>query len=277
MSNAAQVEYWNSKVGETWTRFQEALDRSFTPLTAALLGLAAPADGEHVLDIGCGTGEISLACDVAVGEEGTVLGLDISRDMLARARSRAEELLSEAEFREADAASFAEEDGFDLIISRFGVMFFDDPVAAFANLRARLAPGGRLAFACWQPAERNLWATLPLTVLADLLPPQPPADPHAPGPFAFADPDRLGGILEAAGWRDVTIHGFEFGMVTGDGDDPVAAALSFALRIGPAARAVAEAGVDEQARALLAPALAAHLRDGAVALPAACWLVEARG
>lgn len=276
MSNAAQVEYWNSKVGETWTRFQEALDRSFTPLTGALLGLAAPADGEHVLDVGCGTGEISLAAAAAVGEDGTVLGLDISRDMLARARARAEELLSEAEFREADAASFAEEDGFDLIVSRFGVMFFADPVAAFANLRARMAPGGRLVFACWQPAERNLWATLPLTVLADLLPQQPPADPYAPGPFAFADPTRVGDILQNAGWQSVALHAFDFAMVTGEGDDPIAGALRFALRIGPAARAVAEAGIDMQARALLVPALAAHLRDGQVALPAACWLVEAR-
>ena len=157
MSNAEQAEYWNSKVGETWARMQEKLDRSFTPLTAALLSLAAPKPGEHALDIGCGTGETTLALAGAVGDDGTVLGLDLSEQMLARARERAEELLSEAEFRAADVATFDEEDGFDLIISRFGVMFFDDPAAAFANLHRLAAPGGRLVFACWQgPTGQSL-------------------------------------------------------------------------------------------------------------------------
>lgn len=278
MSNLDQIEYWNSRVGDTWARMQDRLDLSFTPLTEALLAIAAPQPGEQVLDVGCGTGEISLVLDAAVGEAGSVLGVDISEQMLARARQRAEELLSEAEFRNADAATFADEGDFDLIVSRFGVMFFGDPQAAFANLHARAAPGGRLAFACWQPAAVNPWATLPMTVLADLLPPMPAADPLAPGPFAFADPERVGAILGDAGWHDIAIHALPFAMVTGTGDDPVASAVHFSLRIGPAARAVRDAGpaVEAEARQRLATAFADYLADGAVALPANAWLVTAR-
>lgn len=278
MSNAEQAEYWNSKVGETWARMQEKLDRSFTPLTAALLSLAAPKAGEHALDIGCGTGETTLALAGAVGDEGTVLGLDLSEQMLARARERAEELLSEAEFRAADVATFDEEDGFDLILSRFGVMFFSDPVAAFANLHRLAAPGGRLVFACWQGPQDNLWATLPMQALKDVLPPQPPADPHAPGPFAFADPERVHGILDAAGWQDIAFHAFDFAMMVGEGDDPLAEAVKFNLRIGPAARLVRDAGPEAEAAApaLLAKALAPYLKDGQLGLPGSVWLVSAK-
>lgn len=276
MPNADQIEYWNGKVGETWVRMQERMDRALTPVTGALLSLAAPAPGEHVLDIGCGAGETTLALDAAVGEEGSALGLDISAPLLDRARQRAEELQSKAGFVLADAATWNEEAGFDLIVSRFGVMFFDDPQAAFANLHGLAREGGRIVFACWQPASENLWATLPLQVLAHLLPAQPPADPHAPGPFAFADPERVAGLLESAGWQDVAFHELPFAMVVGEGEDPVAAAVHFNLRIGPAARAVRDAGIEEAAKPLLAEALGGWHRDGVVALPGAVWLVTAR-
>ncbi|MFZ4688988.1 MAG: class I SAM-dependent methyltransferase [Polymorphobacter sp.] len=277
MSNSEQIDYWNSKVGDTWARMQDRLDLSFTPVTAALLSLAAPRPGEDVLDVGCGSGETTLALAGAVGDDGSALGLDVSEPLLERARARAEELLSEADFINADAASFDAETGFDLIVSRFGVMFFSDPVAAFANLHARAAPGGRLCFACWQPAPQNLWATLPMSAVAHLLPAQPPADPLAPGPFAFADPDRVGEILDTAGWRDIAFHALPFDMVIGTGDDPVAAAVHFNLRIGPAARAIRDAGPDAEApaKAALAAALAGHVRDVVVALPGAVWLVTA--
>jgi ubiquinone/menaquinone biosynthesis C-methylase UbiE len=276
MSNAEQIEYWNGKVGETWVLMQERMDAALTPVTSALLAAANPQAGEFVLDIGCGAGETTLAVDLAVGETGHAIGLDISEPLLARARLRGEALLSEAEFIAADASTWAEEQGFDLIMSRFGVMFFADPAAAFAHLHGLAAPGGRLVFACWQPAARNLWATLPLTTLADLLPAQPAADPHAPGPFAFADAARLATILESAGWHDVACHSLPFAMLIGDGDDPIASAVQFNLRIGPAAKAVREAGIGDVAKSLLAAALADHLVDGVVSLPGAVWLVTAR-
>lgn len=278
MSNAEQIEYWNSKVGDTWARMQARLDRAFTPVTGALLSVAAPRPGESVLDVGCGTGETTLAIAGAVGDDGYVLGVDISEALLARARERAEELLFEADFRNADAAVFDAEDGFDLIVSRFGVMFFAEPVAAFANLHRLAAPGGRLVFACWQPPGDNLWATLPMQALAGVLSEAPAADPHAPGPFAFADPARVGAILNAAGWQDVAFDDLPFTMVVGEGDDPMAAAVQFNLRIGPAARAVREAGEAAAAAApgLLGAALAPYLADGEVGLPGAVWLVSAQ-
>lgn len=278
MNNADQVEYWNSKVGDTWARMQDRLDLAFTPVTAALLSLAAPQPGEDVLDVGCGSGETTLALATVVGDTGSALGLDISEQLLARARARADELVCDADFRNADAATFNDEAGFHLIVSRFGVMFFNDPTAAFANLHALAAPGGRLVFACWQPAADNLWATLPTNSLARLLPPAAPADPDAPGPFAFADPGRVQAILDAAGWRDVAFHDVPFTMMIGDGPDPMAAAIKFNLRIGPAARAIHDAGPEAEAAApaALAAALAPYLAEGEVRLPGAVWLVTAR-
>ena len=276
MSNADQIDYWNGKVGETWVMMQERMDLALTPVTAALLAAAAPQAGELVLDIGCGAGETTLAMDAVVGEGGHAIGLDISEPLLARARTRGEALLSEAEFIAADASVWAEETGFDLILSRFGVMFFADPGAAFAHLHGLSAPGGRLVFACWQPAARNLWATLPITALADLLPAQPPSDPHAPGPFAFSDAARVATLLEAAGWHDLAFHSLPFEMMIGDGDDPAAAAVSFNLRIGPAAKAVREAGIGDAAKPILAAAVQPFVRDGQVRLPGAVWLVTAR-
>lgn len=276
MSNAEQIEYWNGKVGDIWVQMQERMDTALTPVTAALLAAASPQAGEMVLDIGCGAGETTLAVDAAVGEGGHAIGLDISEPLLARARERAEALLSEAEFIAADASQWAEDSGFDLILSRFGVMFFADPQAAFAHLHGLAAPGGRLVFACWQPPARNLWATLPLTALAHLLPPQLPADPQAPGPFAFADASRVATILETAGWRDVTCHSLPFAMRVGSGADPIADAVGFNLKIGPAARIVRDAGIGDAARPVLAHALEPYLVDGVVALPGAVWLVTAR-
>jgi SAM-dependent methyltransferase len=276
MSNAEQIEYWNGKVGDTWVLMQERMDRALTPVTAALLAAAAPQAGEAVLDIGCGAGETSLAAALAVGEDGDVVGLDISEPLLARARERAEALLSHAQFIAADASVWDEDGDFDLIMSRFGVMFFSDPPGAFRHFHRLAAPGGRLVFACWQPAARNLWATLPLSVLADLLPETPPSDPYAPGPFAFADAARVADMLESAGWRDAAFHSLPFPMLIGDGDDPIADAVNFNLKIGPAARAVRDAGIGAEARPLLAAALGPYLENGEVQLPGAIWLVTAR-
>jgi ubiquinone/menaquinone biosynthesis C-methylase UbiE len=276
--NEDMHEYWNADAGQTWAKMQARMDLALTPVTAALFDLARPQPGERVLDIGCGTGETTLALAAAVGDDGEALGLDISVPMLAVADARAEALDSLAEFREADAASVAGDADRDLILSRFGVMFFDDPAAAFANIRSHAAPGGRLCFACWRMPADNGWATMAMRAVADLLPPAPLADPLAPGPFAFADPERLEALLTSAGWTDITIHPHDFGMAVGQGDDPLSDAVDFSMRIGPAARAIREGGPDvvAAARTALAQLYAPYVSDGEVALPAAIWLVSAR-
>ncbi len=275
--NEAMRDYWNADAGHTWADMQAKLDLSLSPVTAALLSLAAPMVGDRVLDIGCGSGETALALAAVVGEGGDVLGVDISQPLLEVAEARAEALDSEAMFIEADAATLPGQQDRDLIISRFGVMFFDDPAAAFANIHAHARPGGRLRFACWRTPADNGWAGVPLKAVVPLLPPSEPADPLAPGPFAFADPERLAGILETAGWQDIDLQRFDFDMLLGQGDDPLAAAVEFSMRVGPAARVVREGddGVKAAAEAALRAAYSPYSADGRVALPGSVWLVSA--
>lgn len=187
--NTAQIAYWNDKAAITWTTFQERLDALFQPLTALALDAAKPASGERAVDVGCGCGATVLALAERIGSAGQVLGLDVSGPMAARARERiAAAGLSNAQVVVSDAATtdFERRDA-DLLFSRFGVMFFADPVAAFANLHLAMRPGGRLLCAAWRPLADNPWFRVPLEAARSFVPPQPPADPEAPGPFAFAD------------------------------------------------------------------------------------------
>ena len=156
-ANEQQIEYWNGPVGERWARLQEQIDASLAPITVAAMPFANPRPRERVLDIGCGAGTTSYMLAKAVGPEGNVTGVDISEPMLAHARSRG----IGVNFRKADAATHLFHPTHDLVFSRFGVMFFDDPAAAFANIRKALKPRGRLAFACWRSVNENLWASLP--------------------------------------------------------------------------------------------------------------------
>jgi len=274
-ANADQVAYWNETAGETWASMQDRLDRQLDGLGARAMAALAPRPGERVIDVGCGNGATSLALARAVGPAGAVLGLDISRPMLAVARDRAAQAgLVQVEFREADAQTESlGQGGYDAIFSRFGVMFFADPAAAFTNLRAALKPGGRLAFVCWRPLMENPWMTLPLAAAMKHLPAPPePPDPNAPGPFAFADPARVRAILAAAGFSAVDIqpHGEGIG---GNGLDE---AVELALRVGPLGRALNDYPhlrpvVVDDIRAALAP----HLTPDGVKLPGAVWIVTA--
>lgn len=205
--NADQIAYWNDKAAVTWTTFQERLDALFEPLTALALDAAAPERGESVIDIGCGCGATVLALAQRVGPDGHVLGVDVSDPMAARARERiASAGLTNSQVIVSDAATHPfERGGADLLFSRFGVMFFADPVAAFGNLRGAVRPGGRLLCAAWRPLADNPWFRVPMEAARALLPPQPPADPEAPGPFALANQDRTLGILRAAGWKDAML------------------------------------------------------------------------
>lgn len=271
MSNEEQIEYWNDDAGTQWAAHQTALDAMLAPATAALMEAAAVQSGERVLDIGCGTGQTSL---LAHEQGANVTGVDVSRPMLDLARSRAG---AGVQFLLEDAAEHQASEKYDLVMSRFGVMFFEDPLAAFKNIRANLRPGGRMAFVCWQAPRVNLWVMVPMGALKPLLPEAPAPDPHDPGPFAFADPERLEGILRDAGFSEIAIspQALEVCLSQSGGIDD---AVRFSSRIGPASRALKEAdeALHPKLLAALKQALEPHDKDGRVALPGGIWVVTAK-
>ncbi|RIV78264.1 class I SAM-dependent methyltransferase [Pelagerythrobacter aerophilus] len=266
---------WEGRVGRTWAAEWQRTDRSFAALTERLLGAATDAAFAQALDIGCGAGEVSLALARA-NPSAQVIGVDVSDELLAAARVRGADLPNLA-FELGDAAGWTRAGvAPDLLVSRHGVMFFPEPVAAFAHFADVAAADARLAFTCFRDPSENAWAS----GLAALLPPGlgAPPPPGEPGPFAFADKAYVERILTEAGWRDVTFEAVDFPYVAGAGDDPVEDALSYFLVIGPAARAAAQ--MEEHERAAFAERLRGFLRDhlenGRVALQAGAWLVTAR-
>ena len=277
--NAEQIEYWNGDAGSRWARYQDKLDGLLQPFSDAMLRIAAVKPGDRTIDVGCGCGATTLELAARAGAGGKTLGVDISAPMIARARQRAEEMKSPAEFMLADASAHPFAPGsFDLLASRFGIMFFLEPVPAFAHMRKALAPGGRVAFACWRPMKENPWIAAPLFAALPHIPKQEPAIPGAPGPFAFDDRDRLNGVLTKAGYSAVEIEPFDAPLAVGAGTDPVADALQQTLDIGPLARIFRELN-DEQRRlstAAVREALARHVADGRVVMGGAVWLVTAR-
>lgn len=182
--NAAQADYWNATAGQTWTQDHEALDRQIAPLALEALRALAPAAGERVLDVGCGCGQTTLDIAARVGSNGSVTGIDISAPMLEIARQRLLPVAAgRVEFRQADAqGAHLGRSSFDAAYSRFGVMFFSDPVAAFINIRNALKPDGRLGFVCWRPLEANRWMFEPLQAARPFLPRCPrPTRPRRDG------------------------------------------------------------------------------------------------
>ncbi|ALL12636.1 class I SAM-dependent methyltransferase [Caulobacter henricii] len=274
-ANAAQIDYWNTAVGQTWVEHQAQLDRLIAPLGAEAMRVLAPTAGERILDVGCGCGETTLELAARVGPGGGVVGVDISEPMLAVARARDLPVNAvEPQFRNSDAqVADLGEAAFDAIFSRFGVMFFSDPAAAFANLHRAVRPGGRLAFVCWRPYAENLWMRAPMDAAQPFLPPMPASDPLAPGPFAFADPLRVRSILEGAGFSDVTLDPFD----TLIGGSSVAETLRLNFRVGPLGSALRTA---PHLAARVSQALEALLESydtpQGVMMPACVWIVQAR-
>ncbi|MCA1749119.1 MAG: class I SAM-dependent methyltransferase [Parasphingopyxis sp.] len=271
MPNDEQRDYWTDQAGPKWVEHRARLDAMLAPVTALLVAAIDAGPGERILDIGCGSGELAW---LLAAKGAAVTGIDIAAPMVEAARRAG---TGSAEFAVADASEFRAETPFDAAVSRFGVMFFSDPVAAFANIRANLAPEGRLAFAFWQAPDRNLWAMVPAMAVRPLLPEAPPPDPHAPGPFAFADEARVRGILEDAGFADIgfAAHVMAIGLSDGGGLED---ATEFACQIGPGAHALGELDESERprARAAIRAALAPHVdENGSVTLPGAIWLVRA--
>lgn len=272
--NEDQIAYWNGPTAERWAKYQSEMDRNLADAMAGLLKLAAPQPGERVLDIGCGAGETSWRIAEMVGPGGAVLGVDISGPLLAQARGRAK--AKNVHFEQADASTYPFKPEYDLIFSRFGVMFFDDPPAAFANIRKAAAKEARLAFVCWRPVKENEWTMLPMAAAKPLLPEQLPADPLAPGPFAFADPERVKSILTQAGFRDIRIEKLDGVMDLG----PSAEHAGFQMtNLGPVSRALRDESDDTRAKVLAAvtAAFAKSQKPGKTIAPGiACWLVSAR-
>ena len=270
--NDAQIEFWNGSGGETWVRAQARLDAMLAPISDAVLDHAGALDGRRILDVGCGCGATSLE---AVARGAThVRGVDVSAPMLELARTRADGD-ARLEFSVADVATAEFAADRDLILSRFGVMFFADPVAAFANLRTALTDDGRLCFVCWQAPRANAWVSVVGAAVQPFLPtPDVPPDPKAPGPFAFADPAYVEGLLTEAGFSDVALTAFETPLrLAGDLDG----AIEFQGQVGPVARVLAELEDEARAEAIAAAraALEPHLGPDGLHLGAACWLVSA--
>ncbi|MBX7515075.1 methyltransferase domain-containing protein [Qipengyuania sp. GH38] len=265
---------WTGRTGKSWAHEWQRTDRSFGPLTQELVAEATAVPFQRALDIGCGAGEVSIRL-AKMAPSAKVSGVDISDELLAVARERAVDLPN-ASFELADASRWnaAADDKPDLVISRHGVMFFDDPVAAFTHISRQAAAKSRLVFSCFRERSENEWARELASVL-DVS--TAPSDPRAPGPFAFGEQDYVAGILEKAGWGSPRFEPIDYGMIAGEGADALDDATSYFLRIGPAARAISEMSGDKREEAIsrLRTMLGAHREAERIELPASCWIVSA--
>jgi len=275
--NSEQIAEWNGALGQRWVEMQQAIDPIVLPFGTAALKAAAPQPGERVIDIGCGCGGTSIEIARIVGATGSVLGIDVSQPMLEVARAHAALAnCAHLAFRDGDASEARLPANIDLLFSRFGVMFFGQPSTTFSHLRRSLRTGGRCVFVCWRTPRDNAWAMTPLSAARKAMGVTPaPPDPDAPGPFAFADEERLRAILSTAGFDDIEVQRFDAAIALGA--TPRSAAESVA-QIGPVSRLVREVGVEhlpiivdavERALAPLAEP------DGHVSLNGSTWIVSA--
>ena len=273
--HARQVEAWNGPMGAQWAANEARTERGLAPVLDALIDWAAPRLGSRVVDIGCGAGGTTLALARAVGPTGTVIGLDVSSVILDVARARLAETTN-TRLELADALSWTlADDPADLLFSRFGVMFFGDPVAAFANLRRALKPTGHFAFAAWAAQADNPWVDVPYQAALTVVPPPPPADPTEPGQFAFGDPARVRRILHDAGYGPVRQRAFDFAMRYPA--DDLARTAAGLVTMGQVGRLLRDRPPEQQqaATTAIAEALAPRVADGWIDLPARVWLFDA--
>ena len=279
--NAEQIKYWNGQAGDHWTQRNDEMDAMLRPLGATAIERAAPTEGEQVLDIGCGCGGTTLDMVKNLGTTGHIMGVDISEPMLKLAnrkiRQLPEAVQSVASFQLADASNFDfPANAYDLLFSRFGVMFFADPPAAFANMRKALKPGGRLTFLCWGPPDQNDWIMTPFMAAREHLPPTEKTDPKAPGPFAFSNTDYVTDILAAAGFTDIGFEATSPVMKMGRGQS-LDETAEFFMEVGPVSRALVDQpdSVREVVKKAITTAIEGRYANGFVEMGGRCWVVTA--
>ncbi len=268
-----QKTRWNGTAGNAWIEMQEILDGMFKPFEELLVDAVVSRRSGRVLDVGCGTGGTTLAVARAVGANGACTGIDISAPMIEAARARAIAQGSAARFICADAQSHdLESASIDLIVSRFGVMFFDDPVAAFGNLRRAAKPKAKLTLIVWRSAADNPFMTTAEFAAVSILPGMPLREPNAPGQFAFADPVRVGAILQASGWADIDLQPVDVVCAM-----PESELKTYFTRFGVIAPLLREA--DDATRRRVIPTVRAafepYVHGGHVRFTSACWMVNA--
>lgn len=275
-----QVEHWNGATGYKWRDLQTALDATLAPLGDALLEAAAAKPAERVIDIGCGCGDTTLALGRMVGSSGRVFGIDVSRPMLARAEERRaafNHALSHVTFHEVNAETTPLPGApADLLVSRFGIMFFDDEARAFRALASALKPHGRAAFLVWGPPAENPWLTLAMQAIAPLLPPSPPPPANAAGPFRLADPARIEELMRSGGFANIEITRRAKPLRVGGGV-ALEAATDFLLQLGPGAALLKDANEELKARArsVVRATLAPFETPHGVTLESSTWIVTA--
>lgn len=277
--NAQQISYWNEVSGPKWVRLDGTINTLISPLGSQALAVADAKPGESVLDVGCGCGQTTVDFSSRVGPQGHVVGIDVSAPMLDEANARCARLdVANVRYVNADAQthSFAQET-YDLIFSRFGVMFFSEPDRAFGNLRTALREDGRLVFICWQNREQNPWMTIPAEAAAQHFETPAPGDPSAPGPFSLWDPDRIAEILESAGFGDIVCRAIVQSIDVSGGaalDETVA----FLSQMGPSGALLRDAAPELRrvASESIRDALVPHMnQQGAIELGSAAWIVTA--
>jgi len=276
MTDSEQAKLWNGPAAQAWVESQSLLDQILEPMKDLLVQavVAQKSMPRRVLDVGCGTGSTTLAVARLLGTKGCCVGIDISEPMICAARARLEREGARANFICANVQTHTfEPASFDMIISRFGVMFFEDPIQAFANLAHAATEHAEMRFIAWRDPSENPFMTTAERAAAPLLPNLPARRPDAPGQFAFADQGRVHGILAASGWTEIDVRPIDVACALPEGE-----LIRYLTRFGPVGRALE--GVDERVRAQVIEkvrtAFNSFVHGTEVRFTAACWLVSAR-
>ena len=277
-TNMDQIEFWNGDHGTAWARYADIVDIMFAEITEAVLNAANIGPGDRVLDLGCGSGGTTLALAERVTPVGSVTAIDVSAPMLERARQRSGAAgLVNVDFLLGDASVYPfAANSFDAMVSRLGAMFFDDPQHTFRRLAPSLDPGGRIALGVWRGPRENLWAMGPVAAAREFLDMPPRPGPEEPGPFSFADPDRVRRILGSAGLTDIGLAPLDFEVPLGR---TLEEALNFVMEMGPLSAPLGNVTGKNRRKAIAAITDVLEENqgeDGIVRLAGACWIITAR-